>query len=135
MRTTSENITELAPDEVFIYGSNTRGRNGRGAALTAAKLFGAEEGVGEGFTGYGRCCYAFPTLRWQYDDNPSKRLVKRTHGELMQSVTRFLRAAYIYPNKTFLLTKVGCGLAGYSEDYMKHFFADTPENVIKPEGW
>lgn len=128
--TTPESITELAENEVFVYGSNTAGINGAGAALQAKNVWGAKNGVGEGFTGRMNCCYALPTLDWN-----GGQLTKRSHGELMRSVTRFYRAAHIYPKKTFLLTKVGCGLAGYDESYMKQFFAETPANVIKPEGW
>ncbi len=135
MRTTPEKIDDLAENEVFVFGSNTGGINGRGAALQAREQWGARNGVGEGFTGNGGCCYALPTLKWEYSEYPAQRLSKRSHGELIQSITRFYRAALINPKKTFLLTKVGCGLAGYDEGYMKQFFRDTPPNVVKPEGW
>lgn len=128
MRTTPENITELAPNEIFVYGSNTAGRNGKGAALTAKKLFGAKQGEGKGFTGR---CYALPTL-----DGNLKQL---SDSALFANVADFLDAADANPDLTFLLTRVGCGLAGYSEDYIKSVFnefADMwPPNVIKPEGW
>ena len=51
-------ITELKPNQVFVFGSNMRGVHGAGAARDARLLFGAETGVAEGFTGR---CYAIPT--------------------------------------------------------------------------
>ena len=126
MRHTPEHITELADNEIFCFGSNTRGRHGKGAALQALQQFGAEYGVGEGIAGQS---YAFPTL----DEN----LAKLSECELLSSI-RILRAtAEALPEKVFLLTRVGCGLAGFTEDYMKSLFAriELPSNVIKPEGW
>lgn len=131
-RTSPNNITELAPNEVFVYGSNTAGVNGRGAALQARIVFGALNGIGEGFTGYKDCCYAFPTLKWIGGRN---RLAKRSHGDLMESAAKFIHTTVTHPDKLFLLTKVGCGLAGYDEEYMQQFFVAAPPNVIKPEGW
>ncbi len=127
MRTTPDNITELATGEVFVFGANTAGHHGAGAALIAKLHFGAKQLYGEGL--YGNS-YALPTLDWN-----GGQLTKRSHGELMRSITKFYRCALMYPKLTFLLTKVGCGLAGYDESYMKQFFRDTPPNVIKPEGW
>lgn len=124
MRTTPENVTDLADNEIFVFGSNTAGRHGRGAALLAYREFGAEYGVGAGRTGQ---CYAFPTL----DDN----LCQLPHDALARESQWFYKAACRNEDKIFLVTKVGCGLAGFSEDYMKQFFKNMPPNVIKPEGW
>ena len=130
-RTTPEEITQLTANEIFVFGSNTRGIHGRGAALQAMKCFGARPGVGEGLTGD---CYAFPTLNADYVLR-ILQLNKRTHGELWKSAEKFIQFATAHPDLTLLLTKVGCGLAGFSEEYMKSFFVDTPSNVVKPEGW
>ncbi len=53
-----ENDTLPTSGEIFVFGSNLAGRHGRGAALVAAKRFGAAYGVGSGITGQ---CYAIPT--------------------------------------------------------------------------
>lgn len=127
MRTTPDNITELAENEIFVFGSNLAGRHGRGAALQAYKSFGAVYGVGEGLTGR---CYAFPTL-----DHSLKQLHE---AEIVSSCLRFIRTAEMNPNLLFLLTKVGCGLAGFSESFMQSAFqrcGEMPPNVVKPEGW
>ena len=124
MRYTPDNITDLKPDELFCFGSNTAGRHGAGAARYAMLKFGAKYGVGEGITGQS---YAFPTL--------TASLGHRTQAELEHSRDLFFSCALANPEKTFLLTKVGCGLAGYKESTMADLFMFAPTNVIKPEGW
>lgn len=128
--TTPENIEFLADDEVFIFGSNTKGFHGSGAALHAKRKFGAIQYFGEGLAGQS---YAFPTLN--ADSHGGFRLDQRSDAELVASVQLLYTAARINSNKTFYLTKVGCGLAGYDEEYMKSLFMNSPSNIIKPEGW
>ena len=117
-------IAQLQSGEAFVFGSNLVGEHAGGAAKQAFEQFGAAWGVGEGLTGQ---CYALPTL----DEN----MQRFKQLELHSIVEAFKRCARAHPDKTFLLTKVGCGIAGYPEEYIKKFFADMPSNVIKPEGW
>lgn len=121
---TLEDITELKPNEIFIFGSNLNGYHSAGAAALAYKKFGAEWEIGEGLSGQ---TYAFPTLE--------RDMNKRGPRGLRYSRDRLFATARALPEKTFLLTKVGCGIAGYVEDEIKPLFADAPENVIKPQGW
>lgn len=118
------NITKLNKDEVFVFGSNLGGKHIGGAALQAKEQFGAKEGVGEGLTGM---CYAFPTLDTNFE--------KRGLGQLRESVRDLYKCAKANKKYKFLLTKVGCGIAGYEEDFMKSLFKDAPKNIIKPVGW
>lgn len=122
--TTPDNITDLQPNEVFVFGSNLAGKHLGGAAKAARELFGAEMGVGEGLSGQ---TYAFPTLERDFN--------KRGIRGLEAARDRLAATARALPEKSFLLTKVGCGIAGYSEEEMKPLFADMPSNVIKPKGW
>jgi hypothetical protein len=131
VRTTPNNIDKLGPNEIFVFGSNTQGRHGRGAAKTAHEKFGACQGIGEGLC---ESTYAFPTLDADPYPGPAN-LRERSHEELLLSAAAFKTCAAAYPELTFYLTKVGCGLAGYNEEYMKSLFTDCPPNVIKPEGW
>lgn len=117
-------ITEIKEGEVFVFGSNYAGNHAGGAARQAHDDFGAEMGIGEGLTG---ACYAFPTL--ESDMN------RRGRRGLEMSRNRLYSTARALPDMQFLLTKVGCGIAGYPEDEMKSLFADAPENVILPEDW
>lgn len=117
-------IERLSPDEIFVFGSNLMGDNIGGAARQAKDKFGAEDGIGEGLSGR---CYAFPTL--------TKLFEKRKYLELEESKNRLYATARALPEKTFLLTKVGCGIAGYPENVMKVLFTNAPKNIVMPEGW
>lgn len=117
-------ITHLKPNQIFIFGSNMLGHHYGGAAKQAYDHFGAQVGIGEGLTGQ---CYAFPTL----DED-----MKQVSSTILKAARRNLyKTAEINPDKEFLLTKVGCGIAGFNEAKMKKLFENAPKNIIKPEGW
>ena len=59
-RTTPEFITELQPNEIFVFGSNLKGMHGGGAAYIAYRKFGAVMGQGVGLQGQS---YAIPTMQ------------------------------------------------------------------------
>ena len=113
---TSEN---LGKDEIFVFGSNRDGMHGAGAAATASRSFGAIWGKGEGFQGR---CYAIPTIP---DD---LRKIKKC-------VETFIAYAKEHPEKTFLVTRLGCGIAGHTEEEIGPMFADAVNvrNIILPE--
>lgn len=117
-------IEELQSNEYFVFGSNLAGNHTGGAARQAHEQFGAEMGIGEGITGKS---YAFPTL----DENFKKVSNTRLHMARL----RLYETANTSPDKTFLLTKVGTGIAGFSEDKMKRLFTNAPKNIIKPTDW
>jgi hypothetical protein len=121
MKYTPENITELKPNQVFVFGSNTAGIHGAGAARFAHKVFGAEFGVGIGMTGK---CYALPTK----DEN----IWTLPLTEIQGYVIDFLDFAKENPDKTFLLTQIGCGLAGWTPEDIAPMFKNHPNNVIIP---
>lgn len=120
-RTTPDNITELQPNEVFVFGSNERGIHGAGAAAYALKEFGAVLGEGEGH--YGRS-YALPTKNAYF-----KTL---SYDEIGFYVANFLRYAEENPNLTFYVTQVGCGLAGCDPKKIAKMFSVVSRNVILP---
>lgn len=121
---TPENITKLEPNEVFVFGSNTDGRHGKGAAKTALKLFGAKWGVGEGLCGQS---YALPTV--------GNNLSRMSTSNVKKHIDIFIEFAKTHPELIFYVTKVGCGLAGHSESEIKPMFKDAPDNCILPKGW
>lgn len=108
-------ITELKPDEVFVFGSNAEGRHGAGAARTAYEKFGAEWGSGSGPHGQS---YAIDTMSGL--------------GVLRDEVATFLRYARRHPQLRFLVTPIGTGVAGYRADEIAYLFEDAPENVVLP---
>lgn len=109
---------------IFTFGSNLKGVHGKGAALTARRSYGAQVGVGEGLTGN---AYAIPTKDHQ--------LKPRKLEDIAKSVEEFKEFARKYPNLSFKVTKIGCGLAGFSEDQIKPMFKDSPQNCELPHGW
>ena len=102
-RVTPQNIQILpSPTYVFVFGSNEAGRHGRGAAKTAVK-FGAQYGVGIGLQ---KQTYAIPTK--------DKDLKSLAIVDIELYVQSFIRFAYRNPSLTFMVTEIGCGLAGFT---------------------
>lgn len=97
---------ELPKDTVFVFGSNTGGRHGAGAALTAVREYGAVYGQGEGLMGRS---YALPTKR-----DTGLVLVTMTLEEIAESVQRFRIAVSVHPELRWYVTPFGTGLAGYT---------------------
>ena len=122
--TTPKEIKSLKENQVFVFGSNLNGNHAGGAAKQALQ-WGAIEGQGEGLQGQ---TYAFPTL-----DTKMKKVSKKA---LLDSKEKFYKCAEENKDKQFLVTKVGCGIAGFSEEEMKKIFkGDKPSNIILPAGW
>ena len=112
-------ITELKEGEVFVFGSNKEGMHGGGAARIAYKEFGARWGEGVGMTGR---CYAIPTMDGSLD-------IIRKH------VDDFTEYAAAHPELTFLVTRIGCGIAGWRDSEIAPLFGKASElgNVTLPE--
>jgi hypothetical protein len=113
-------------DPVFVFGSNLAGRHGKGAALDAVNLYGAVRGVSEGMTGHS---YALPTKDAALRPLPL--------ADIEAAIVRFLDYAKSNRRDAFLLTPVGCGLAGHSKRSIwailqKH---GVPENVYLASSW
>ena len=87
-RTTSERITSLEPNEIFVFGSNLKGMQG-----------GVE------------------TIRPYVDE--------------------FIQFAKQHPELTFLVTRIGCGIAGFTDDEISPLFAEAHgvENIVLPPNW
>ena len=102
MKYTEENITQLAFNEIFVFGSNEAGIHGAGAAYLAEKRFGAKRGQGFGPAG---ATFAIPTKDWNIGVLPL--------NAIKFYIDRFLYFIVNYPEYHYLITKLGCGLAGY----------------------
>lgn len=115
-RVTPDHITYLKPGQIFVFGSNPEGAHTGGASLTALKQFGAIMGQGEGLQGQS---YAIPT----------------THGMIQMHIERFILFAKAHPELTFLVTRVGCGVAGHSVGEIAPLFvgAVDVENIWLPK--
>lgn len=109
------------PNHVFVFGSNLAGIHGAGAARAALRKYGAIWGCGIGFQGRS---YAIPTK----DEN----IKTLPLYEIKKHVEQFLKYAKSHPEITFVLTPIGCGLAGYSPSQIAPFFKDASKNVLMP---
>ena|SRR5690348_5584906 len=111
-------------DTIFVFGSNLAGRHGRGAARTSLKEYGAIYGQGEGLQGDS---YAIPTK----DEN----LKSLPLAEIAKHVERFIIFAEDNPELQFYVTRIGCGLAGYTDSQIAPMFHLAPENCELPMEW
>ena len=120
-RHTPERIMELGPNEIFVFGSNLSGSHGGGAALLAFERFGAIWGQGVGLQGQS---YGIPTMQGGVET-------------IKPYVDEFIDFAKSRPDLTFLVTRIGCGIAGFRNEEIAPLFAEAKgvENIVLPEGW
>jgi len=120
-RFTPDRITELGENEIFVFGSNLSGMHGGGAALLAYRKFGAIWGQGVGLQGQS---YGIPTMQGGVDT-------------IKPYVDEFIVFAKAHPELLFYVTKIGCGIAGFTEEEISPLFAQAHgiDNIILPRGW
>lgn len=118
---TPENITSLEDDEIFVFGSNAAGRHGGGAARTAYQHFGAILGQGVGRQGHS---YAIPTMG-------------NSVSYIQPFVDDFMQYATEHQELFFLVTRIGCGIAGFTDKEVAPLFARARHlpNVCLPQSF
>lgn len=118
-RIASGRIEHLEEGEIFVFGSNLSGYHGGGAARIAHLRFGAEWGVGVGLTGRS---YAIPTMQGGTDT-------------IRPYVDEFVAFAQGHPELRFLVTRIGCGIAGFRDEEIAPLFrqALSVPNIYLPE--
>ena len=109
---------------VFVFGSNEAGNHAGGAARVALLHWGAVMGCGVGPTGNS---YALPTMSAGFEPLPL--------SDIAWHVEQFIAFAKLRPSRQFLVTAVGCGIAGFSEAEIAPLFKDAPKNCVLPKGW
>ena len=116
-RVSSDRIDHLEENEIFVFGSNASGYHGGGAAAYAMHKFGAVWGQGEGLQGQS---YAIPTMEGI--------------AEMSEAIKRFTSFAAEHSELRFLVTRIGCGIAGYSVSQVAPLFKECIplENVALP---
>ncbi|MDE5561624.1 MAG: hypothetical protein K2J00_07505 [Bacteroidaceae bacterium] len=121
MKFTPENITSLDKDEIFVFGSNLAGHHGGGAARVALEKFGAIWGQGVGIQGQS---YAIPTMQGGVET-------------IKPYVDEFIRFAKECDRNTFYVTRIGCGIAGFTDEEIAPLFAEALHlyNVRLPESF
>jgi len=125
-KTYSGFIHYLNKDQIFVFGSNTQGRHGRGAALTARLKFGAIYGNPEGIQGKS---FAIITKDLTKKTHPS-----RTVSQIISQINKLYEYATLHPDKEFIIP-YKCSdynLNAYSSEEMAKMFAsrDIPDNII-----
>lgn len=121
---TNENIVSLTENEIFVFGSNEAGRHGQGAAKIARRHFGAQYGVG--FGKY-KQSYAIPT---------KDRFIETLGiGKISEYIDEFLHYTKSTPELIFVVTKIGCGLAGYSNSEIAPLFKQASDNCKFHVDW
>ena len=115
----SDRIDILENKEIFVFGSNLAGHHGGGAARAANIKFGAEWGVGVGLTGRS---YAIPTMQGGVET-------------IKPYVDEFIRFAQANPELKFLVTRIGCGIAGFKDEEIAPLFDKAMQvpNIYLPE--
>lgn len=114
----SDRIDTLEKDEVFVFGSNLAGHHIGGAARVAHMKFGAEWGIGVGKTGR---AYAIPTMQGGVET-------------IRPYVNQFIEYAKSNPDMRFLVTRIGCGIAGFKDEEIAPLFknAVSVSNIYLP---
>ena len=115
---TPECINSLSENEVFVFGSNLRGWHQSGAAKHAQRYFGAIWGQGVGLQGQS---YAIPTMQGGVDT-------------IKPYVDDFIVFAQGHPELRFLVTRIGCGIAGFKDEEIAPLFIEALnyENIVLP---
>ena len=120
-KSSPEYITQLKPGEIFVFGSNLEGMHGGGAALIAYRKFGAVMGQGVGLQGQS---YGIPTMQGGVET-------------IKPYVDEFIAFAKEHKELTFLVTRIGCGIAGFTDQEIAPLFvkAHKVDNNLLPKGW
>ena len=108
----------MSARDIFVFGSNLSGRHGRGAALYARTHHSAVDGKGVGRHGNS---YAIPTKDHALRPMPLEQIA--------HYVRQFIEFAAVHPELAFQVTRVGCGLAGYSDQQMVPLFGGARQRI------
>lgn len=106
---TPERMTTLGPNDIFVFGSNLEGMHGGGAALIAFEKFGAIWGQGVGLQGNS---YGIPTMQGGVET-------------ILPYVDQFIEFAKTHTDLTFYVTKIGCGIAGFTIEEIAPLFRNA----------
>lgn len=115
---TPARISALKENEIFVFGSNLAGAHGGGAARAAMQRFGAVWGQGVGLQGQS---YAIPTMQGGVET-------------IKPYVDEFIAFAVGHPQYLFLVTRIGCGIAGFRDEEIAPLFRGALDvaNIILP---
>ena len=110
--------------KIFVFGSNEAGIHGAGAAKTALEKHGAVYGKGYGHHGKS---FAIPTKDLNVVSLPLININLYVNG--------FIAHAMGHYKDTFIVTRIGCGLAGFTDEQIAPMFKGSPRNVQFDLAW
>lgn len=125
-------IRRLPENHILLFSSNTRGAHGAGLAKDAHSFFGAKYGQSFGFQGQ---CYAVPTRIYHTRKVNNSMFENMTLKAIGQHVKLFFEDAKKNPHLVFVITRIGCGLAGYTDEDIAPFFTNPLSNMVLPMEW
>jgi len=129
MKTYKGDIKKLKTNQIFVFGSNTQGRHGKGAALTAKEKFGAIYGQAYGLQGQS---YSIVTKDLTKYKHPS---VKTEH--IISQIKCLYEYAEEHDELEFFIVYSGTrvNLNGYSNQELADMFfsIEPPENIVFEE--
>lgn len=109
---------------IFVFGSNLDGNHAGGAARFAVTAKGAQQRVAEGPTGD---AYALPTVGHNYQT--------MTLAKVHEHIRKFLYFSRRHPDKEFQVTRIGCGIAGFTDGEIAPLFRGAPPNCLFDSVW
>lgn len=120
-RISSDRISKLDENEIFVFGSNLEGMHRGGAARIAYEQFGAIWGAGVGMNGQS---YAIPTMQGSIET-------------IKPYICQFIDFAKHSPHLKFLVTRTGCGIAGFTDADIAPLFTEALQldNVYLPKSF
>lgn len=127
MSSSTTDIIDKTQRRIFVFGSNTGGVHGAGAALYAKQHHGAIIGKGHGHWGWS---YAIPTRHIC-----SGRVITLDLRVIESYVDTFIDYAIQHPEWVFSVTRIGCGRAGYTDTQISPLFDGSPMNIVLPHEW
>ena len=119
MRIASNHIVTLQSNEIFVFGSNLAGQHEGGAAWLAYQKFGAVWGQGVGLQGQS---YGIPTMQGGVET-------------IRPYVDEFISFARSHPELCFYVTRIGCGIAGFTPRDIAPLFRPAVDvsNICLPQ--
>lgn len=122
-------IKSLKENQIFVFGSNTQGRHGKGSALFALKKFGAIYGQAEGLQGQS---YAIITKDLTVPKSMQEKSVPQ--DKIISQIKKLYEFAESNKDKLFFVAYTGKGknLNGYSPKEMASMFNSysIPSNIV-----
>lgn len=120
-------------DEVFVFGSNSLGIHGAGAALAARRYYGAKQGQPSGLQGRSYGIVTRRVLPFKPGQQKTE-LESFSLDQIAKEIDTFINFTMERSDLRFLVTPVGTGRAGYENKQIAPLFRHA-KNCRFPDTW